>query len=287
MNERELERRVRAAFDAVAVPEDVKADALAAIDRLAQDEDGSCGLSARKPASAEPALRARRRAPWPRVAAALAACLVLALVGIGGYRLYAEPTAYVGIDVNPSIELALNRFGIVVAADAANEDGRAVLAAVPVAGKPYQDAVEALASSEAFGAYLQPDAFVEFSVVSDDQQQASALKAQSEACLDRLPCEGSCGSADSELRDEAQSHGMGVGRYKAAQQLMALDPETTLDECAALTMRELRDRIAACEGAQGAAEEFGQASDSHRGNGGGEQGSGNRYGTPHSTRHSA
>ncbi|WP_181861874.1 anti-sigma-I factor RsgI family protein [Slackia isoflavoniconvertens] len=39
-----------------------------------------------------------------------------------------QPTAYMGIDVNPSIELGVNRFDVVVCAEGLNDDGEAVLA---------------------------------------------------------------------------------------------------------------------------------------------------------------
>lgn len=57
---------------------------------------------------------------------------------------------------------------------------------------------------------------------------------------------------------------MGVARYRAAQELLALDPSLTLDDCASMTMRELRDRIAALEAGD---DNGGTAADD--GNGGG------------------
>ena len=108
----DLEQRVREAFDEVSLPPEVRARTLAAIDDLVQPREAS--------PSKPPAPRIVK---WRRAAIALAACLVLAAVGLMGSRLYFEETAFVGIDVNPSIELGINRFDIVVSAKAYNEDG--------------------------------------------------------------------------------------------------------------------------------------------------------------------
>ena len=180
--------------------------------------------------AAAPACRAKA-AFWKRAALAAAACLALVLVGVGGYRWYAEPTALVSVDVNPSVELELNRFDTVMAARGVNADGQALLESVPVAGKTYAEAMDALASSEAFSRYVSDDSYVEITVVCDDAEQARTLEEASGACLASLPC----------------------------------DPSVTLEECARMSMRELRDRIAACGGSS----ESGDAAGSSQGRGAG------------------
>ncbi|MEG1434458.1 MAG: hypothetical protein RR934_04080 [Gordonibacter sp.] len=205
----------------------------------------SSGSSSTSHASAR---RAPHGARWRHAAVALAACFALAVVGIVGAKLYFEETAYVGIDVNPSVELGINRFDIVVSATAFNEDGEGLLQEVPVSGKRYNDAVDALASSAAFEPYLQADAFVEISVTAADARQTDDLQQQSNACLSSLPCEGESQTVDVATREAAMAAGMGTGRYRAALQLIELDPSLSLEDCAAMSMRELRDRIAIAGG---------------------------------------
>ena len=48
-------------------------------------------------------------------------------VSIGGYSYIQTPVSYVSIDVNPSVELTLNRVDRVISATAFNGDGEAVL----------------------------------------------------------------------------------------------------------------------------------------------------------------
>ena len=71
-------------------------------------------------------LQRKQKKPRPkiwRMACAAAACLVVCLALAGGYRLYFSPTSIISIDINPSIELSVNRFDKVVAVEGLNEDG--------------------------------------------------------------------------------------------------------------------------------------------------------------------
>lgn len=253
----DLKQQVRDAFDAVELPDHVKEQTLAALDRLAADE---------APAAQPPAKARIVRPRWPRVLAACAACLAVALVGVFGTRLYFEETAYIDIDVNPSVELGVNRFDIVVSATALNDDGANVLSSVSVEGKRYEEAVGDITSSAAFNTYIYDDSYIEISVSSDDSRQSEVLRAQSDACLSRLSYEGSCHASSVETRNEAAAVGMGVGRYQAARYLMEIDPTATWEECSTLSMRELRDRIAQSE-------ESSSEEDSRGGKGHGEMGS--------------
>lgn len=264
----DLDARVRRALDAQHVPDSLRQKTLAAIEeaRARQGAEGASAapgqpLAADVPATSvgptaaaeaaapSPAVRAaaRRRRP-ARAIAALAACLVLALAGFGLHSVYREPVAFVGIDVNPSIELGINRFDRVVEARPLNDDGRILLEDVALTGLGYQEAIDALTTSAAFAPYADAGSLVEVSVASADTALADRLAAQTDAALEALPCDHACGSVGTEVRDQASAAGMGMARYQAAQELVALDPSLTLDECAAMSMRELRDRISACAG---------------------------------------
>lgn len=270
----DLDTRVREAFDDVVVPIDVKRCALTYIARIAETVDATEAVVS-TPLQA-PRRRARARIlPMRRAAAALAACLVLAVVGFGGFA-YAQPTTYVGIDVNPSIELGVNRFDIVVQAKAVNGDGEALLNAVSLTGRQYADALSVLTQSEAFSPYAQEDSYVEISVTSDDGRQGETIRKQSDDCLNALPCQGSCQAVDEDTREAAVSAGMGVNRYRAALELMELDPSVTIEECTNLSMRELRDRIAALssDGIEGG----GTGNGRHQHGNGGGGGGGGQYG---------
>ena len=68
---------------------------------------------------------------------AIAAICMFLLLGAGGYSVYRQPVSYISIDVNPSVEIGINRFGRVVSTDAYNEDGRIVLQQLSLRNVPY------------------------------------------------------------------------------------------------------------------------------------------------------
>lgn len=263
-----FDRRVREALLSVRAPEAAKTRTLDAIEALRTQEPAEHPDASEMPGAAgeldqtattksaptdhndaaapSPTSRSRNAARRRRWRTPLAAAACLALVGLlcfTGYRIYQQPAAFVGLDVNPSLELTVNSFDRVVAAAAINEDGRAVLDGVHLEGKSYEEALDCLMASEAMAPYVTEDAFVEVSITADNDAIAAELQGQSDAVLARYPCRGACHHADDATRQAAAAAGMGVGRYRAACELMALDGSVTLDECAAMTMRELHDAL--------------------------------------------
>ena len=57
---------------------------------------------------------------------AFAIATLLLLIGASGYSVYRRPVSYISIDVNPSIELGINRFEKVVSTKSYNEEGQTV-----------------------------------------------------------------------------------------------------------------------------------------------------------------
>lgn len=184
----------------------------------------------------------RRRRRWAPLAAA-ASLLLAGVLCATGWHIWQQPAAFVGVDVNPSLELTVNNFDRVVKATAINDDGAAVLDALSLEGQPYEEAFNTLMDSEAMAPYLAEDAFVDVNITTQNRSLASELQAQSDAVLASHPYQGACHHADETTREAALAAGMGVGRYRAACELAELDDSVTVDDCAAMTMRELHDAI--------------------------------------------
>lgn len=291
MNDRELETRMRDAFDALEPPASARQSVLDAYDCLVAETDNAAANTVQvipiAGATREKRRRPSRKARFNRIAAGLAACLVLGVACFGFFRVANVPgdsaisgdanapvpfdtviSAYVDIDINPSIELQLNSADQVVSVEGINDDGQAVVADLSLAGLSYGEALEKLTQSPALAPYLRDDAYVQVSVASDNAEQEQVLMGISEGQLAALPCRGSCDAVSLELREEAHAHGMGCGRYSAALELSALDPDITVDDCHDLSMRELRERIASHHsgGHQGSSGGNGYGSGSGNGN---------------------
>ncbi|MEE0705981.1 MAG: hypothetical protein UCH28_06305 [Adlercreutzia sp.] len=255
-----FEHDVREALLQVKAPAAAKAHTLAAIEaaRAAEAAEALPAASsapafatatssepvpAGSPITVAPTARSpRRRRRWAPLAAAACLLVVGILAGVG-WHLWQQPAAFVGVDVNPSLELTVNAFDRVVKATAINDDGAAVLDALSLEGRSYEEAFATLMDSEAMAPYLAEDAFVDVNITTQDNALASELQAQSDAVLAGHPYQGACHHADEATREAAAAAGMGVGRYRAACELAELDDSVSVDDCAAMTMRELHDAI--------------------------------------------
>lgn len=188
--------------------------------------------------------KALRFAKGGRIAA-IAACLALVACLIGGVADFLRPVAYVGIDVNPSVELTLNRFDIVVGTHALNDDGQQALDEAPCMWRAFADAARDL--DGAMRAIAGEGAVAEVSIDCDNENRYAALAAQSNNCFGRKG-EAHCNRTNAEERQAAHDLSMGVAKYRAYQALQEAGIDVSTEECASMSMRELRDLLVRNEG---------------------------------------
>ena len=191
-----------------------------------------------------------------RAKIALAACAVLIALGIGGGAYaYQTPVAYVGIDINPSIELGVNYFDRVVSAEGDNADGQDILSEINVVGMTYEEALASLNDSLMNKGYLTANAAVAVTVMCDDDSRYSNLEETSQRCFSSAGQGVHCSRATSTEHHEAHESGLGMGKYLAWRSLVDAGVDISADDVAHMTMSELR-ALAAQEGVaidQGAA----------------------------------
>ena len=88
---------------------------------------------------------------------AAAACLGIMLAGSCYYYEFRQVVTVVGLDVNPSIELSLNRRDRVVASKAVNEDGQSVIVRQEIRGCKLEEAVDSVITVMTDEGYLKKD----------------------------------------------------------------------------------------------------------------------------------
>lgn len=196
-----------------------------------------------------------------------AVCLFLILT-VSGFSVYRKPVSYISIDVNPSIELSINRFGKVVSADAYNADGQEILGHVSLENISYIKAIDRLLEDEDYSHFLAEDSLVVITIVSEDSDTIRETIDADEA----LRIYGTkTYTSDRTCMEEAHQHEMSFGKYRAYQELSQYDVNITVEDCHGMTMGEIHNRIASCQ--------------NHDGSGGGKGHSGgkqNHHGKHHS-----
>lgn len=171
----------------------------------------------------------------------LAACLLL-VVCLGLWKVWFTPVSVISIDINPSLELELNRFDRVISVEGYNEDGQALADSLSVQFLNYQDALEEILSSETVTDCLAREEMLSIAVVDDDAQRQEALLAGVQSCAaGHGPSH--CYAADRTALEDAHHAGLSFGKYQAYLELLALDPDITPQQVQTMTMREIRQRI--------------------------------------------
>lgn len=172
-----------------------------------------------------------------------AACLVLLTVMLwGGTWLYFTPTMEISVDINPSIELGVNRFDRVISVDGYNEDGQALAQLLDVKYQDFEDAIDRILENETVSTLLAGDGLLSITVVGEDDAQAARVLTRIESCTAGREniC---CYAAHAEDVETAHALGLSCGKYRMYQELQALDPDIRVDEVRGMTMRELQTLI--------------------------------------------
>ncbi len=182
-----------------------------------------------------------RRLPYRRMMAA-AACFAALMFGASGYYLYFQPVFAISVDVNPSVELEINRLDRVISAEAYNEDGYVLLSSLDIRYRDYKEALEQILDSGNIQSYLAQDQPVEVTISGNNEKKSKEM-------LDHVTAYTAayqnvhCGCVSADEVSAAHASGMSFGKYRAFLELQALDPKVTPADVQELTMCQIWDRI--------------------------------------------
>ena len=225
-----------------------------------------------------------------RVRAALsAACACLALgLFAAGYHLYFTPTSVISMDINPSIELSVNRFDRIIDVSGYNEDGTQLAETLDLLHRDYEQAVEQVLDSETVQTCLAKDEFLAITVGEIDPQLGDDILQYVAGCTAGQANARCYGVAPEEVE---QAHGLGLsyGKYRAYLEVLAYTDQYSPQQIAAMTMRQIRELLQAL-GAGDASSSTPAGGGNGSGAGGGNgygKGYGNGYGRGGAGNHSA
>lgn len=239
MTDHELERRLRTALDHAA-PNDLEGV-------LSRCETGK-GTVINMTNAVETKKKKRRWAPL-----AAAACLALVLVGGGGgYYYYSANNAVaslVSLDVNPSIQLEVNKNEKVLSATPMNDDGAEILADMDLKGTQADVAMYAIIGSLLQHGYVDELAnSILITVEDDDQARGEKLQqeltAQADAALANAQVNGAVLAQtlqnSEELSQKAQEYGISTGKAALIQAIVEGSNNTkTFEDLVGLSINEL------------------------------------------------
>ncbi len=190
-----------------------------------------------------------------------AACAAVALLGAGGgglvYQQSHAVASVVSLDVNPSIELKVNRYEKVISCTALNEEAAAVLftmnGGADLKGTKLDVAVNAIVGALVQAGYLDSiSSAILISVEDKDQDRAARLQAELVASVDGvLQTQAPNTSVLSQVltldagTSTVYGSGISMGKSALVQKVLELNGagDEAFDQLAALSVEELNDLL--------------------------------------------
>lgn len=192
--------------------------------------------------------------------AALGAAASLCLLMTGGgvwYYQYEnrQIDSVIGIDVNPSVELSINRRERVLKAEALNEDGNQILSDMDLKGVDLNVAVNAVVGSMVTHGYLDDlDNAILVTVSNDSMTRASALRSSVVGNIEKTLEENQVQAVvydqqaveNDEIADLARQYKISYGKAYFLKELIEANPDLSMKDMewlSAITMEELAEWI--------------------------------------------
>ena len=186
----------------------------------------------------------------------IAACLAVMLLGGGGlfYQRANAVASVVSLDVNPSIELKVNRSEKVLVCTPLNEDAKAILAdmgnGADLKGAKLDVAVNAIVGSLVRNGYLNSiSSAIMISVEDKDTARAEKLQRELTSTVDGvLQTSESRASVltqtltqDAAREQQARENNISTGKAALVNRVLAINPSLKFDALAKLSVEELKD----------------------------------------------
>ena len=186
----------------------------------------------------------------------IAACLAVMLLGGGGvfYQRANAVASVVSLDVNPSIELKVNRSEKVLSCTPLNEDAKAILAdmsnGADLKGAKLDVAVNAIVGSLVRNGYLDSiSSAIMISVEDKDTARAEKLQRELTSTVDGVLQTSEAKAAvltqtltqDAGREQQARENNISTGKAALVNHVLALNSALKFDALATLSVEELKD----------------------------------------------
>ena len=186
----------------------------------------------------------------------VAACLAVMLLGGGGlfYQQANAVASVVSLDVNPSIELKVNRSERVLACTPLNEDAKAILAdmgnGADLKGAKLDVAVNAIVGSLVRNGYLNSiSSAIMISVEDKDAARAEKLQRELTSTVDGVLQTSEAKAAvltqtltqDATREQQARENNISSGKAALVNRVLTINPSLKFDALAKLSVEELKD----------------------------------------------
>lgn len=172
--------------------------------------------------------------------AAAVSCFVLVFLGIGGLFSYFTPVAAISLDVNPSLEMEINRFDRVIQVTGYQEEGIALANRLKLKNLRYEDAICAVMEEKVILDCIAEGNQLEITVAGNSKEKNTEMQQciATYTGMEKVHCLNSW----DDIR-EAHEAGLSFGKYRVFLEMQKENPELTLEKVQGMTMKEIRDSV--------------------------------------------
>lgn len=184
---------------------------------------------------------------WIGLSTAVVAVCVCLFIGLGYFNNNMRVASTIGIDVNPSITVTVNKKEKVLDVTANNDDARIILEGMDLAGSDINVAINALIGSMVKNGYI--DDLANSILISVDNPNSAESEALRQKIVDELNAFINNGNnisvvsqsitSSSDKEALANSYGISVGKLELIEKLIAKNNLYTYEELKNLSINEL------------------------------------------------
>lgn len=171
----------------------------------------------------------------PAIAGGFFAVILAVLIPV-----YFFPTVFISVDINPSLELGINRLNRVVSVKGFNEDGEILAKKLDIRFMDYREALNSIMKTQKITELLDSGGLMSFCVVgrnrgkNQEMKILSTLEEKTKTSLNTY-----CHYADFKEVKEAHHQGLSYGKYKALMQLKKNYPEIQPENFRNIPMKDI------------------------------------------------
>ncbi len=178
----------------------------------------------------------------------IAACFLLFVsISVFGY-LYFDEISLISIDVNPSIELGLNRFDRVISISAMNDEGLQIIKKTSIINKTFNNAITTLLEN-GIDSFMSDNSYITFTVLSETKNNEAIIlstlqnTAKTYILSHHISARVELFAVDKSFVAEAHSHRVTAGKYSALLQLKQIQPQIDITEYLHHSITDIKNQI--------------------------------------------
>ncbi|NLM11445.1 MAG: hypothetical protein GX213_11850 [Clostridiaceae bacterium] len=171
--------------------------------------------------------------------AMIAAVFVAVFLGTGVY-IWATPVQYINIDINPSVELTINRLDRIIKVKSLNDDGQKLINSISINTHHYETGIsEVICAAKNLG-YLQDEGDILISISSSDlkrgEKTQETIKGKVDEKIEIL-------TFDTEAHKLSVEEGLSPGKSDIIDKVIKTGTELSKEELAAVSVKDLMMKI--------------------------------------------